>query len=297
MNTTTQGRGEGMKSAKVNGVSLDYEVLGRGEPVLLISPVLPDGFLPLLSETPLAERYQLIRYHKRGWVGSTHTAGPVSVADHAADAAALLRYLDIPRAHIAGHSTGGAAALQLALDHPSAVHTLCLLEPTLLSVPSGAAFLQSAQPVFEAYKAGRHDEAFAFFMSAVSGLEWDACRALLEKRVPGIVAQAVNDADTFFGIELPGVAQWAFGADDAARVQAPTLSVLGAQTGQLWVEVADRLRAWLPKVETCTIDGVGHLLHIQRPTPVAKSIADFFGRNPMARARDAGAERSTARHA
>lgn len=54
-----------MKTAKVNGVRLEYEVVGSGEPVLLISPVLADGFLPLLSERALRD-YLLIRYHKRG---------------------------------------------------------------------------------------------------------------------------------------------------------------------------------------------------------------------------------------
>src|SRR5882724_7213601 len=53
-----QPRGETMKTAKVNGVELEYEVAGSGEPVLLISPVLADGFLPLLSEPVLADRYQ-----------------------------------------------------------------------------------------------------------------------------------------------------------------------------------------------------------------------------------------------
>ena len=33
-----------MEIAKVNGVELEYEVVGSGEPVLLISPVLADGF-------------------------------------------------------------------------------------------------------------------------------------------------------------------------------------------------------------------------------------------------------------
>jgi hypothetical protein len=73
-----------MDSATVNGVELEYEMIGSGEPVLLISPVLADGFLPLLSEPALADRYQLIRYHKRGWADSSPTPTPVSVADHAA---------------------------------------------------------------------------------------------------------------------------------------------------------------------------------------------------------------------
>src|SRR5215212_160042 len=99
-----------MESVEVNGVELEYEVRGVGEPVLLIDMLLADCFLPLLSEPTLADGYQLIRYHKRGWVGSTHTPPPVTVADHAADAAALLAHLGMPRVHVAGHSSGAAVA-------------------------------------------------------------------------------------------------------------------------------------------------------------------------------------------
>ena len=270
-----------MESANVNGVELEYEVIGAGEPVLLVSPVIADGFLPLVAEPALADRYQLVRYHKRGWVGSTHTPPPVSIADHAADAAALLDHLGLRRAHIAGHSSGAAVAVQLALDYPEYVHTLMLLELALLSVPSGEAFFAQAKPAFEAYASGDHAGALAIFMSAVSGLDWTRCRALLEESVPGAVAQAIKDADTFFGIELPALTEWTFGAEKAARINQPVLSVLGSQTQPLWVEVADFLRAALPQVDECTIDGVGHLLHIQRPEPVARGMAEFLGRYSM----------------
>lgn len=188
----------------------------------------------------------------------------------------------LQRAH-AGHSSGAPVALQLALDHPKVVQTLCLLEPSLFSVSSADASFKKAQPAFEAYKAGRHESALVIFMSVVSGLEWDACRALVEERIPGAVAQAVKDADTFFDVELPGLTQWVFGADQAAKIRQPALSVLGTQTQPLWIEVAEQLRSWLPQVEECKIDGVGHLLHIQRPTPVARGIADLLGRHAMTR--------------
>jgi pimeloyl-ACP methyl ester carboxylesterase len=274
-----------MDSVKVNGVELEYEAVGSGEPMLLISPVLADGFLPLLSEPALADRYQLIRYHKRGWAGSTHTPPPVSIADHAADAAALLDQLGVPRAHIAGHSSGAAVAAQLALDHPENVHTLILLELSLLSVASGEAFLNRAGPALEAYASGDHAGALAMFTSAVSGLDWPTCQAVLEERMPGSVEQAIRDADTFFGIELPALTEWAFDAKQAAAIRRPVLSVLGAETQPLWVEVADFLRSSLPQVEDCTIDGVGHLLHSQRSEPVARGMAEFLGRHAMATAR------------
>ena len=127
----------------------------------------------------------------------------MSFADHSADAAALLEQIGVRRAHIAGHSTGASIGAQLALDHPEKVHTLTLLEPTLLSLPLGDAFLKAAGPVFEAYASGDHSGAFAMFASAASGLDWEECRALLEERIPGVVRQSTEDADTFFGIELP----------------------------------------------------------------------------------------------
>jgi pimeloyl-ACP methyl ester carboxylesterase len=269
-----------MKVAQLGGIALEYEVSGNreGQPVLLISPVLADGFMPLFGEAVLGERYRLIRYHKRGWCGSTRTEGEVSVRDHAADAAALLEHLDIRSAHVVGHSSGAAVALQLAIDSAAIVKSLGLLEPSLLSVPAADAFFKNAQPAFDAYAAKRPADAIALFMSLVSGLPWQACKELLEKRVPGSVTQAIADADTFFGVELPGLVKWSFNAELAKKIHAPALSVLGTKTERLWVEVDERLRAWLPRVETRTIDGVGHLLHIQDPAPVARELATFFAR-------------------
>jgi len=270
-----------MKQATLNGIQLEYEIVGTGEPVLLISPVLADGFLPFVSEPALTDRYRLIRYHKRGWAGSTHTPAPVSFSDHARDAAALLAHLDVPRAHIAGHSTGGSIGLQMALDRPEIVHTLVLLEPSLLSLPAAEAFLHRAGPAFDAYAAGDPGKALAIFLSAVSGLEWSDCRVAMEERMPGSVAAAIEDADTLFGVELPALARWSLDTRSAAGISQPALSVLGTETEPLWVEIAELLRASLPRVEEHRIEGVGHLLHLQRPEPVVRGIAQFLERHGM----------------
>ena len=270
-----------METAHLNGVELEYAMKGSGEPVLLISPVVADGFLPFFASPPLVDRYCLIHYHKRGWSGSTRTAPPVSIADHAADAAGLLDELGFRRAHVAGHSSGGAVALQLALDRPDLVHTLTLLEPSLLSVPSAKPLFDRAADALAAYRAGDHETAVFGFLSVVSGLDRNTCRAVIDEHVPGGVAQAIRDADTFFGIELPALGACEFGAEQAAHICQPVLSVVGAHTDRLWVEVAALLRAWLPHVEDLTVEGVGHLLHMQRPEPVARGVAAFLGRHPM----------------
>ena len=274
-----------MKKAKVNGVELEYEEQGSGEPILLVpNGPFADCFVPLMSAPSLARRYRLIRYHQRGQAGSTHTTAPVAFADHAADAAALLAFLDAGRAHIVGHSTGAVIALQLTIDSPELVHTLVLLEPPLVAVPSAGAFFEKVGPALAAYGSGNREAAVAGFLSAVSGLEWEACKTVLEQHVPGSVAQAVQDADNFFGSLLPALNEWAFGAEQAASISRPILSVLGAETEPWFADGHALLRSWFAQLEECKVDGAGHLLQMQQPEPVARAISEFLARHSMASA-------------
>jgi pimeloyl-ACP methyl ester carboxylesterase len=269
-----------MEKARVNGVELEYEVKGSGEPVLLISTgPIADSFLPLLADKALVERYRLIRYRQRRREDRID-APPVTFAEHAADAAALLGHLGIARAHVAGHSSGATIALQLAVDRPDVVQTLALLEPPLLSAPSAGAFFEKVGPALTAYGSGDREGAVARFLSMVCSLEWEICQNVIEKHVPGGVALALKNADNLFESYLPALRAWEFGARQAASISQPVLSVLGTQSEQLFVDSDAMLHAWFPQVQDCRIEDVAHLLHVQRPEPVGRAVGGFFARHP-----------------
>jgi pimeloyl-ACP methyl ester carboxylesterase len=269
-----------MEKVKVDGLELEYEVQGSGDPVLLISTgPIADSPLPLFGEKALAG-YRLIRYRQRH-VDRSNGAGPVSFAKHAADAAGLLRRLGVRRAHVAGHSTGGLIALQLAVDHPDLVQTLALLEPPLVGAPSAGAFFQKVGPALAAYGSGDRDGAMARFLSVVSSLDWETCQTVIDQHVPGGVARAMAHADDLFASYLPALQGWQFGADQAAALSQPVLSVVGTDSERLFLDGHELLQTWFPHVEECRIEGVAHLLHMQRPAPVARGLAEFFARHPM----------------
>jgi pimeloyl-ACP methyl ester carboxylesterase len=91
---------------------LAYDASGMGEPVVFVhGALIADAFRPLLAEPALARRYRLIAYHRRGYGGSSHPPGPAGGARQAADCRTLLRHLGVARAHVVGHSYGGAVAL------------------------------------------------------------------------------------------------------------------------------------------------------------------------------------------
>jgi len=267
-----------MERAKLDGFEVEYEVRGTGEPVIFVhGSHVAEAHKCLMSEPALKE-FRLIRYHRRGFAGSTHPDGSLSIAEQAADCAALLRLLDVERAHVVGHSYGGAIALQLALDAPAAVQTLVLQEPALLMVPSAASFMEQLGPVLGSYGSGDKAAAVEGFLEAVSNAEY---RSSIEARAPGGVDQAIKDADTFFQIEMPALENWNFTADDAKRLTQPVLYVLGGDSAAMFGEGKDLVHTLLPQTEVAIIPKATHLLQMEEPGVVADAIGEFLRRHPM----------------
>jgi pimeloyl-ACP methyl ester carboxylesterase len=271
-----------MEPAPIDGIELEYEVRGTGEPVVLIhAGVCADFFAPLIEQRVLTSRYTVLRYHRSGYAGSDRLPGAVSLAQQAEHCRALMRHLAIDRAHVVGHSSSASMALQLALDAPDAVQSLALLDPARPAAPS-AVHMQMVnavvEPALERYRAGDKAGAVDTWMRGVCGPDY---RAALEQALPGAVDQAVADADTFFGQELPAVAQWSFGQEEAARIAQAALVVLGENSIPVFRERRDLLLAWLPNAETFELPEATHLLHVQNPGAMANALAAFFSRHPL----------------
>ena len=282
---------DGLRRVNVDGIELEYEVRGTGEPVLLIhAGVFAGWFEPLLKQSKLVKQYRVVSYHRVGYAGSSHPSGSISLAQQAAHLRGLMRHLKIERAHIVGHSSGGNIALQLALDAPGLVHSLTIMEPALAVAPSGDERLLSTSTrmsqIMDHFRAGRKTDAVDGFMQMVAG---PAYRAVLDQVLPGAFKQAVADADTFFTQELPAVRQWTFSQEDAKRVTQPVLAVIGEKSpevSQIWSERQRMLLTWLPKAEPFTLSGATHMLHVENPGGMAQGLVAFFGRHPIGTAKN-----------
>jgi len=204
----------------------------------------------------------------------------MTIAQQAAQLRALLMHLDIKRAHVVGHSSGGVIALQLALDAPGRVQTLALLEPAVPVVSATS----SAQPAarsgiavaIERYRAGDNSGAVDTFLRTVAGASY---RATLDERLPEAFAHAVAAADTFFAQELPAVRAWTFDVEDAARIQQPVLAVMGQRSPEvapIWRQRQEWLMASLPHAESFVLADATHLLHVQNSRDMAERLAEFF---------------------
>lgn len=142
----------GVTAIEANGITIEYERDGSGEPLLLIM-----GLAAQLTAWPpglvsgLVERgFDVIRHDNRDIGLSSEMRGdppsavrsflrrlfrrpvdaPYTLADMADDAAGLLTALGIESAHVVGASMGGMIAQQLAIGHPGRVRSLTSIMST-----------------------------------------------------------------------------------------------------------------------------------------------------------------------
>ena len=115
MPTITSGDGE-----------IYYDVHGAGTPVLLVSGLGGTGSYWNPNLPAFAKRHQVIVHDHRGMGKSSRSRIRYSVDQMTADLLALMDHLKIEKAHLVGHSTGGAIGQTLAATHPDRLLSLVI---------------------------------------------------------------------------------------------------------------------------------------------------------------------------
>ena len=105
-----------------------YLAAGSGQPVVLLHGALAAGitWYPVIG--PLSALFRVIAPDIVGYGQSDKPTGRYDRSYYCAWLAAFLDALGVEKAHVVGHSQGGAIALQFALEHPARVDRLVLVD-------------------------------------------------------------------------------------------------------------------------------------------------------------------------
>jgi pimeloyl-ACP methyl ester carboxylesterase len=274
------------RRVRCGGAVLEYAERGEGEPIVLLhAGIFSDWFLPVAAREEFAG-FRVIVPRRAGYVEGSAPSAHLSLADHARHCAALLVEIGVARAHFCGHSSSALIGLQLALDRPELVRTLVLLEPApggSLNGPTHAAVAgEVIGAAMAAYGAGDTATGFERFMTAVGGPHY---REVLERGLGREGHERAMRQSAFFPDEARAVWEWRFEASDAERIDTPMLLVQGERTAALSAvppESVALLAAMVPHAEVADLAGASHLMPLEDPIGVARLIADFARRHPIA---------------
>lgn len=272
------GAGVVMKLISLGDVDLEVAVRGSGEPIVLIQTALTADELVPIADRLSRREYQVIIYHRRGYGGSSPVEGPGSISRDASDCRALLDALTIQSAHVVGVSYSAAVALELALIDASRVHTLTVVEPPPVHIPSAQEFITANQELIRLQQTRGASFALDSFLTRLMGPDW---RDDLERHLPGSVHHVERDADTFFETDIPALLTWDFSTEKASRIYQPKLYIGGDQSGPWFAQVRELLMDWLGQPEEVLVEGADHNLAATHPEQMARALANFISRHPI----------------
>jgi len=224
---------------------LAYARAGTGPPLLLLPGLGLDEELWADVAALLAPRFDTIRLQPRGHGRSVRPDGPYV---HADDVARAFDGLGIANAHVAGHSQGGAIALDLALAHPARVRSLALVDSGL----DGHAWSSAWRDAFRA---------------DTWRTQLFATRPELAPRVDAMLARWSRPSGRNRATPLAPRAAARLG-----KIGVPTLVVVGERDLPDFREIARTLAREIAGARLVTLPDVGHLAPLEAPGTVAALI-------------------------
>ncbi|MFL5864227.1 MAG: alpha/beta fold hydrolase [Solirubrobacteraceae bacterium] len=115
-----------MPHANVDGLSINYDVQGEGEPLLLIPYLSADHACYAFQLPAYAQHFRCITLDLPGTGESDKPPGPYSTERYADQVAGFLSAIAVEHAHVAGVSLGAAVGMHLAAHYPGRVRSLSL---------------------------------------------------------------------------------------------------------------------------------------------------------------------------
>ncbi len=259
------------KVTSKDGTAIAYDKCGAGPAMILVDGALCyRAFGPM---TPLAEllapRFTVYTYDRRGR-GDSGDTQPYALEREVEDIEALIETAG-GAAYVFGSSSGGALALEAALQLAKKVKKLAMWEPPYNSDKAARQeWKEYRQELTKCLTDGRRGDAAALFMKLVgtpadqiAGMRQMPMWSMFEAVAPTLAYDAA-----------------ALGEDRsvpvkrAAKVAVPALVANGTAMSFM-LDTAKSLEKAMPHAQQCTLEGQSHDVNLEVLAPV---LMDFFAK-------------------
>ena len=251
----------------VGGSKIYYETRGSGPAIVL----LHDGLLSSVTWDEvwqqLTSKYEVIRYDRRGYGRSELPTGSYSSTE---DLLKLLSYLNVQQTVLVGSSSGGALAIDFAIEHPWMVDGLFLIGPVLHGMQYTEQFRE---------RANRNNEPMQRDDIKAVARNWSEDKYLIagpnEKARSKIYDSLIGNAgklkfDNRFEQQLSPPA-----SGRLAEIKTPTF-ILEGDADMAGVHAhGDAIKAGVSESTLEVVKGAGHLVQLEKPDEVVKRLEEF----------------------
>lgn len=266
-----------MPKAANGDVTLHYEDEGSGKPVLLIhghtmDRRIWDQVMPSLRATDL----RVLRPDLRGHGRSTRPDFGYHLSHHASDMAAVLDDAGIESATVVGYSIGGGVALEMALTLPDRLSGLVLMSPVMPDRPFETAFMDNLREVARATRSEGIEAAMLgpwasspLFEFSFSKPHIREAAMVINRDFPGAEYLATQRDRIEREWKVP---------DRLSEIGVTTTVIAGDRETPGFRAYAEEAAAGIPDARIEIFENCGHLLPLEEPDRVARTIIDVANR-------------------
>jgi len=260
-----------LHTADVGGRKISYAGTGeQGDVVLLVHGYGGDRNSWLFLQEPMAAGYRVYALDLPGHGTSAKDVGDGTLGVLADAVTGVLEAVGAGRAHLVGHSMGGAVVLAVAARDPGRVASLTLIAPSGFGSEINVDYLRG----FADAQTRRELKPVVGQLFADEGL---VTRQLVDDLLAYKRLDGVGDAlHALLGTLLDGDAQRGDSAAALAQLggAVPVTVVWGAADRVIPATQAESVTGAVRRV----IDGAGHMPHMERPAEVQAAIEETIAR-------------------
>jgi pimeloyl-ACP methyl ester carboxylesterase len=248
-------------------------ITGTGPALLCIHGSASDADTWGYQRRELARRFRVITYDRRGTPRSPMPAGRTAygVAEHARDAAAVIREHAGEPVIACGSSFGAACVLELVRQEPDLLRGAILCEPPLPASGTDSLAPGSFRAEFERLQREQGGRAAAeYFLRVVLGPTFDRLLPPIVERCLSLHEQIALDSQALLAYRVH--------YSELCDVRVPVLLLRGERSRPFFGPALDALAAALPRAALRTIEGGSHMMHVDAYRAFNRELCAFADR-------------------
>lgn len=260
-----------------DNTDLYYEIHGSGPPLLLVAGLASDSqsWLPVLPL--LSSLFTVIIPDNRG-VGRSTQDCKISIPVMADDCVALLRHLNIEKAHLVGHSMGGMVVADMAARYPYSAASLTLVATASKNSRRNNLMFRDWAALYDS------KELRSIFYRNI--FAWILTEGFFDNpnMLEGALIYLFNypwpQSPTGFRRQIEAITAHD-GTEALQYISCPTLVLSGRHDILMPLRFSRELAAGITGAEHVVIEEAAHSIHSEKPQKFADLVTGFLRNHPV----------------
>jgi len=268
-----------VKSVFINGDSLHYVDIGKGDPVVFVHGGLGDYRTWDAQMDEFAKNHRVIAYSRRYAYPNKQTvseSADFSVTPNSKDLTEFIKALKLEPVHLVGHSYGAFTALLTTIEHPDLVRSLTLGEPPVMSLlpPPSPNDANPFAKAVEAIANNEQEKAVSNFLGVVTG---DSVYfSKLPQRDREIMMANITELKGVLYTQNPFPMVT---CDDLRNIKTPVKLVTGEKSPLFFNLIIKELDRCLSNREKAILPNTTHGLEYENPSEFNKEVLAFIDKH------------------